>query len=55
MKKEVINDFVGFVYYHAKNNVVLEDIYSQLKLVTLDIEGNSNDIGLYDPYWQFSF
>jgi len=33
MKKEAIKDFVNFVYYHAKNNVSLGDIYAKLKLV----------------------
>lgn len=33
MKKESIKDFVNFVYYRAKNNVSLGEIYAQLKLV----------------------
>ncbi|MBM7582734.1 transposase, partial [Caldicoprobacter guelmensis] len=33
MKKESIKDFVDFVYYHAKNDVPLVDIYAKLKLV----------------------
>lgn len=33
MKKESIKNFVDFVYYHAKNDIPLMDIYTQLKLV----------------------
>ena len=33
IKKESIKDFVNFVYYRAKNNVSLGEIYAQLKLV----------------------
>ena len=32
-KKESIKNFVDFVYYHAKNDVPLVDIYAKLKLV----------------------
>jgi len=32
MKKESITDFVDFVYYHAKTDVPLTEIYAKLKL-----------------------